>query len=257
MNESNANPIDILAQDLAPIELQTDEDRSYARKITEKILELLEEKDYKRVMKLIDKPKRTDNPEYQALLVKMRLTDPYQDLRFLAVTDRLFVIKNLMHIIEALPNPNLSVHTEVQGIDRNEPISRDSIRELMQEYIGKNSLSEDAVNILAKLSEIMAVSLACINKSRVVPKEIEAEMNEYQKMKIEDLDLSVRAYNALRRAGINTLADIVQAHAEGRLDKIRNAGITSKSYREIYERMGKICGEEFLEKAKDCWWISK
>ena len=137
MNESNANPIDILAQDLAPVELQTDEDKSYARKITEKILELLEEKDYKRVMKLVDKPKRADNPEYQALLVKMRLTDPYQDLRFLAVTDRLSVIKNLMHIIEALPNPNLSVHTEVQGIDRNGPISRDSIRELMQEYIGK------------------------------------------------------------------------------------------------------------------------
>ena len=257
MNEYHVNPIDIIAQDLAPVELWTEEDENYARKITEKILELLEEKDYKRVMKLADKPKRADNPEYQALLVKMRLTEPYQNLRFLAVTDRLFVIENLMHIIEALPNPNLSIHTEVQGIDRNGPISRDSIRELMQEYIGKDNLSEDAVGILAKLSEIMAVSLACINKSRVVPKEIEAEMNEYQKMKIEDLDLSVRAYNALRRAGIDTLADIIQAHIEGRLDKIRNAGIKSGSYREIYEKMGKICGEEFLEKAKDCWWISK
>jgi signal transduction histidine kinase len=126
-----------------------------------------------------------------------------------------------------------------------------------KEHISKDNLSEDAVGIIAELSKIMNVSRSCIDKSKVIPKEIEAEMAEYQKMKIEDLDLSVRAFNALKRAGINTLADIIQAFIENRLDKIRNAGITSKSYREIYERMGKICGEEFLEKAKDCWWISK
>ena len=257
MNESNANPIDILAQDLAPVELQTDEDKSYAIDVTRKILGLLDEKDHKRVLKLAEKPKREENPEYQALLAKMRLTAPYQDLRFLSICDRLYTIRSLMRIVEALPNPNLSIHIDAYGIDRNEPVDRDILRALVQEYIGRDNLSEDAAEIIAELSRIMNVSRSYINKSKVVPKEIEAEMNEYQKMKIEDLDLSVRAYNALRRAGIDTLADIVQAHVEGRLDKIRNAGIKSGSYREIIEMMGKICGEEFLEKAKDCWWISK
>ena len=257
MKESNANPIDILAQDLAPVELQTDEDKSYAIDVTRKIFGLLDEKDQKRIFKLAEKPKREENPEYQTLLAKMRLTAPYQDLRFLSICDRLYTIRSLMRIVEALPNPNLSIHINANGIDRNEPIDRDVLRALVQEYIGRDNLSEDAVGIIAELSKIMNVSRSCIDKSKVIPKEIEAEMVEYQKMKIEDLDLSVRAFNALKRAGINTLADIIQAYIENRLDKIRNAGITSKSYREIYERMGKICGEEFLEKAKDCWWISK
>ena len=40
---------------------------------------------------------------------------------------------------------------------------------------------------------------------------------------IEQLDLSVRAYNCLRRAGINTIADIV-SKTEAELQKVRNLG---------------------------------
>ena len=45
-------------------------------------------------------------------------------------------------------------------------------------------------------------------------------------MTIEELDLSVRAYNCLKRAGINTVAELVQRNQEDMM-KVRNLGKTS------------------------------
>ena len=59
------------------------------------------------------------------------------------------------------------------------------------------------------------------------------------KLYIDELDLSVRSYNCLRRANIKTLEDIMQlvleGHFEKRISKIRNMG--RKSVREIIERI--------------------
>jgi len=51
---------------------------------------------------------------------------------------------------------------------------------------------------------------------------------------IDDLDLSVRSYNCLRRAGLDTVADIIRL-SEGELMQIRNLG--RKSYEEILEKL--------------------
>jgi DNA-directed RNA polymerase subunit alpha len=53
-------------------------------------------------------------------------------------------------------------------------------------------------------------------------------------MKIDMLDLSVRASNCLKRANIYTLADLVD-HSEDDLSKIRNLG--RKSIDEIIEKL--------------------
>lgn len=42
-------------------------------------------------------------------------------------------------------------------------------------------------------------------------------------MKIEDIDLSVRAYHCLKRYGINTIEELINL-TEDDLDKIRNIG---------------------------------
>ncbi len=53
---------------------------------------------------------------------------------------------------------------------------------------------------------------------------------------IETLDLSVRAYNSLKRAGFGTIGDLAEAIASGTdISKIRNCG--AKSCREIMERL--------------------
>ena len=53
---------------------------------------------------------------------------------------------------------------------------------------------------------------------------------------IESLDLSVRSFNSLKRAGFHTIGDVAQAVASGReLKGIRNCG--AKSVREIMEHL--------------------
>lgn len=53
-------------------------------------------------------------------------------------------------------------------------------------------------------------------------------------MTIEDLDLSVRAYNCLKRAGINTVSELVQKNQEDMM-KVRNLG--KKSLEEVEQKL--------------------
>ena len=53
-------------------------------------------------------------------------------------------------------------------------------------------------------------------------------------MTIEELDLSVRAYNCLKRAGINTISELVQRNQEDRM-KVRNLG--RKSLEEVEQKL--------------------
>ena len=77
------------------------------------------------------------------------------------------------------------------------------------------------------------------------PKQVNNEVYTYYDFPIEDLDLSVRCYNCLRRANIRTIADLLKLEYPMGYLKIRNLG--KKSIREIrnklYER-GLINGIE-------------
>ncbi|MDR0897410.1 MAG: DNA-directed RNA polymerase subunit alpha, partial [Oscillospiraceae bacterium] len=53
-------------------------------------------------------------------------------------------------------------------------------------------------------------------------------------MTIEELDLSVRAYNCLKRAGINTVSELVQRNQEDMM-KVRNLG--KKSLEEVEHKL--------------------
>ena len=64
-------------------------------------------------------------------------------------------------------------------------------------------------------------------------------LKEDRKMKkletsIDDLDFSVRAYNCLKRAGINTLGDLTEK-SEMEMMKIRNLG--KKSLKEVIDKI--------------------
>ena len=53
-------------------------------------------------------------------------------------------------------------------------------------------------------------------------------------MTIEELELSVRAYNCLKRAGINSVAELVQRNQEDMM-KVRNLG--RKSLEEVEQKL--------------------
>ena len=57
-----------------------------------------------------------------------------------------------------------------------------------------------------------------------------------ENLSIEDMDLSVRSYNSLKRAGYHTVGDLLTGIDSGQeLSKIRNCG--AKSIREIKEKL--------------------
>ena len=92
------------------------------------------------------------------------------------------------------------------------------------------------LNIIAELNEIADVSgLMNAQKEDTKLKKLETS--------IDDLDFSVRAYNCLKRAGVNTLGDLT-AKSELEMMKVRNLG--KKSLKEVMEKV-KDMGLKFRE----------
>ena len=58
--------------------------------------------------------------------------------------------------------------------------------------------------------------------------------NRKYETKIEELDLSVRSYNCLKRAGINTVGDLIQKNEEEMM-RVRNLG--RKSLKEVIQKL--------------------
>lgn len=63
------------------------------------------------------------------------------------------------------------------------------------------------------------------------------DRNKLMEMTIEELDLSVRSYNCLKRAGINTVAELC-AKSDDEMIKVRNLG--KKSLEEVKQKLGAI-----------------
>lgn len=74
------------------------------------------------------------------------------------------------------------------------------------------------------------------NVEIMVEKE-EESIDRLMEMTVEELDLSVRSYNCLKRAGINTVDELVRKTEEDMM-KVRNLG--KKSLAEIKEKLGEL-----------------
>lgn len=79
-----------------------------------------------------------------------------------------------------------------------------------------SKLLVEHVNLFVELVEEMA------NTSILVSRE-EDKVQKLMEMSIEDMDLSVRSYNCLKRAGINTVEDLTKKTEEDML-KVKNLG---------------------------------
>ncbi|HEU23677.1 MAG: DNA-directed RNA polymerase subunit alpha [Mesoaciditoga sp.] len=109
----------------------------------------------------------------------------------------------------------------------------------------------DALNILIEHFEFLRANLPLDQKENppVVEKKEEEKVKEesksqnddamaiYDKMKIEDLELSVRALNSLKRGKIETVGELLRRDEKSLL-KIKNFG--TKSLEEINEKLGKL-----------------
>ena len=85
-------------------------------------------------------------------------------------------------------------------------------------------------NEFTKLDEV-------VKSYKLVKEEVKTEENKYQDMMIEELDLSVRSNNCLKRAGISTVMELTQK-SEDEMMKVRNLG--KKSLKEVKEKLASI-----------------
>ena len=100
---------------------------------------------------------------------------------------------------------------------------------------------EEAASLAAKiLTEHLMLFINLTDQVQGVEILVEKEESKKEKileMNIEDLDLSVRSYNCLKRAGINTVDELVQRD-EDEMMKVRNLG--RKSLEEVQQKLAQL-----------------
>ena len=98
-------------------------------------------------------------------------------------------------------------------------------------------LPDEAIAMAAKILKDQLELFVGLTDQTMPVSHSEREENKLDKvleMTIEELDLSVRAYNCLKRAGINTVAELVQRNQEDMM-KVRNLG--KKSLEEVEQKL--------------------
>ena len=147
--------------------------------------------------------------------------------------------------IDALYSPIERISYEIDNARVGQDASYDKL--IMEVYTNGSIRPEEAMALAAK---IMIEHLNIVtNLSEIA--DVTGIMNAKQedsKLKkletsIDDLDFSVRAYNCLKRAGVNTLGDLT-AKSEVEMMKIRNLG--KKSLKEVIDKI-KDMGLRFRE----------
>lgn len=88
----------------------------------------------------------------------------------------------------------------------------------------------DHFNVISQLNDIIS------NQNYMYEPE-EKIANKKLEKKIEELDLSVRSYNCLKRAGINTVGELTQKTSEEMM-RVRNLG--RKSLKEVIQKLHEI-----------------
>ena len=112
-------------------------------------------------------------------------------------------------------------------------------------YTNGTLVPDEAVSLAAKvLSEHLSLFIDLSESAKVAEVMVEKEDGESEKileMSIDELELSVRSYNCLKRAGINTVQELINKTPEDMM-KVRNLG--RKSLEEVQAKIKEL-GLEF------------
>ena len=108
-------------------------------------------------------------------------------------------------------------------------------------YTNGTIAPDEAVSLAAKvLSEHLNLFIDLSENARKVDVMVEKQDNEKEKvmeMNIDELELSVRSYNCLKRAGINTVEELCNRTSEDMM-KVRNLG--RKSLEEVLAKLNDL-----------------
>lgn len=125
-----------------------------------------------------------------------------------------------------------SIYTPVERVNMSVENTRvgqmtDYDKLTLEVYTNGTLAPDDAVSLAAKvLSEHLSLFIDLSENAKKVDVMVEKEDNKKEKvleMSIDELELSVRSYNCLKRAGINTVEELCSKTAEDMM-KVRNLG---------------------------------
>ncbi len=132
-----------------------------------------------------------------------------------------------------------SLYTPVTRVNMTVEEKEDNTDELTLDVYTNGALSPDVVVALA--AKVFSEHLFLFenlsetaNKVKNVAEQAEADAPANANIRIEELDLSQRPYNALKRTGIDTIAQLMEMTA-AEVKKIRNLG--ASSYDEIVAKL--------------------
>ncbi len=137
--------------------------------------------------------------------------------------------------IDSIYTPITKVQIDVQDTRVGQSIDYDELT--LQLWNDGSIHPDEAIGIAAKiLVEHLQMFVGLTEHQTPISFQAPAEeVNEKGlDMSIEEMDLTVRAYNCLKRAGINTVAELVQRNKEEMI-KVRNLG--RKSLEEVEEKL--------------------
>ena len=147
---------------------------------------------------------------------------------------------NTTHIGTIPTDSNYSPITKVSYVIEPTRVGHDSRydRLVLEIWTNGSMLPQDALALAAKILvehfELFLEVSEIAKNVDVIAEKVEEETNKYEDMTIEELDLSVRSYNCLKRAGIQTVLELTQKTEEDMM-KVRNLG--KKSLKEVKEKL--------------------
>lgn len=149
--------------------------------------------------------------------------------------------QNMQPVIGVIPVD--SIYTPVKKVNytvENTRVGQYTDREkLMVELWTNGTIKPDeAISLAAKImNDILRLFVDLSDDAKnteVIVEPTESKKEKVLEMTIEELDLSVRSYNCLKRAGINTVEDLTNKSEEDMM-KVRNLG--RKSLEEVINKL--------------------
>jgi DNA-directed RNA polymerase subunit alpha len=137
-----------------------------------------------------------------------------------------------------------SIYTPIEKVSYNveptrvgEDVKYDSLT--MEIWTDGSINPQKALSLAAKilidhLDIVASINEDILNMDNVIMEGTREQPNKGQQMMIEDLDLSVRSYNCLKRAGIQTVDELTQK-TEDEMMRVRNLG--KKSLKEVKDKL--------------------
>mgnify|MGYP002544329055 CR=1 FL=1 len=141
--------------------------------------------------------------------------------------------------VDSIYSPVLKVNYSVENTRVGQVTDYDKLT--LDVYTNGTLAPDEAVSLAAKvLSEHLNLFIDLSENAKTAEVMVEKEDNEKEKvleMNIDELELSVRSYNCLKRAGINTVEELCNRTPEDMM-KVRNLG--RKSLEEVLAKLKEL-----------------